>query len=423
MSGYCGYSNDLYDVGFSEASEKGPSTFNDAEKREEEVPGVKVLSKDDIMTIAALDEGNDGKVYRVQLRKGSAAIGKWAKRGMSQFWLDLMAKGPNKDLLSGGIPFAQVKIDGELVLLYKFHEVEDVREDVPLSDEALVESLLKQVRALHELGFNHMDIAPRNVLLTENGLVLIDFNLVVRHQSFPVLPVPRDVSSPRVLDHRPVRASDDFYGVKITLEKLGIPVSIIEAALGSKVMGDVHRLEAMAQRHAKQREEKMMEKKQLKKASAPPQAAVSTTVSSRDAISMGVYHIRSPHGTYLRAHPGGEGARVDLQTAPGGWELWTLVKTKDGRIGIRSCHGTYLRAHPGGEGAQLDLQVDKHNWDAMGWEQFTIVPTDRGTYGIRSPHGTYIRCWPGGEGSKVDLQVDKHNWDQMGWEQFDLIKV
>ncbi|GBG87558.1 hypothetical protein CBR_g45616 [Chara braunii] len=130
-------------------------------------------------------------------------------------------------------------------------------------------------------------------------------------------------------------------------------------------------------------------------------------------IPEGKYALRTYHGTFVSAKPGGEGASVDLQASCGGFEEWTLVRIRGSIYGLRSCHGTYLRAWPGGEGAKLDLQVDKHNWDAMGWEQFTIVPITKDRFGIRSCHGTYIRACPEG---KLDLQVDKHNWASMAWE-------
>ena len=55
------------------------------------------------------------------------------------------------------------------------------------------------------------------------------------------------------------------------------------------------------------------------------------------------------------------------------WEQFTIVRAEEGKFGILSTHGTYLRAHPGNEGARLDLQVDKTTWKMMPWEQFTFL--------------------------------------------------
>lgn len=38
------------------------------------------------------------------------------------------------------------------------------------------------------------------------------------------------------------------------------------------------------------------------------------------------FAVKSSHGTYIRAFPGGEGARVDLQTKVGVWERFQIIK-------------------------------------------------------------------------------------------------
>lgn len=87
----------------------------------------------------------------------------------------------------------------------------------------------------------------------------------------------------------------------------------------------------------------------------------------------GKVSFKSAHGTYLRANPGGEGSLVDLQVCyspsfsssfphfviqvdpPQDWERWTLEKAGD-IYHIKSAHGTYLRANPG-DGGKVDLAV------------------------------------------------------------------
>ena len=133
--------------------------------------------------------------------------------------------------------------------------------------------------------------------------------------------------------------------------------------------------------------------------------------------------LRTTHRTYVRAHPGGEGARVDLQVRSGPWEEFVIVRAANQRYGLRSTHGTFVRANSGGEGAVVDLQVDKDNWVAMPWEQFAIVSARGTRVGFRSSHGTFLRAHPGGEGACIDLQVPKKNWRAMPWEQFDIINI
>uniref|UniRef100_A0A0G4HXH5 RING-type domain-containing protein n=1 Tax=Chromera velia CCMP2878 TaxID=1169474 RepID=A0A0G4HXH5_9ALVE len=136
-------------------------------------------------------------------------------------------------------------------------------------------------------------------------------------------------------------------------------------------------------------------------------------------LSPGVYTIKTVHGTCLRAHPGGEGAKVDMQTSvrASDWEEWQVVDLGNGRVALRSFHGTYMRAHPGGEGAEIDLQTGCNLW-----EEFTIVQAVDGRFGIRSAHGTYLRAHKGGVGATLDLQVNKNDWNAMPWEQFEFVE-
>ena len=70
-----------------------------------------------------------------------------------------------------------------------------------------------------------------------------------------------------------------------------------------------------------------------------------------------------------------------------------FVKSVDGRYGIPSVrYGTFLRAHPGFEHARLNFQLDKHAWDDMLWEQFEIIKIADKTYAFQSIHGTYLHA-------------------------------
>jgi len=142
-----------------------------------------------------------------------------------------------------------------------------------------------------------------------------------------------------------------------------------------------------------------------------------------DVISEGKYSIRSRFGTYLTAHPGGEGSLVSYQLEP---SAWTVVRAPGGCYGFRSVYGTYLRAHPGGEGAKVDLHhvatqpTTNEQWRTVTWEQFNLVPAENGKFGLRSIHGTYIRAR---SDSKVDVQIDRRSWGAMTDEQFVLERI
>jgi len=104
---------------------------------------------------------------------------------------------------------------------------------------------------------------------------------------------------------------------------------------------------------------------------------------------------------------------MDLQLRPREWERYFVIGLPNNQVALSTCHNTFLRAHPGGEGSKLDLQT------FIGpWEHFTLVPLDGGqAWAIQSCHGTYLRAHPGGEGSKIDLQVKIGPWERFQFEK------
>lgn len=71
-----------------------------------------------------------------------------------------------------------------------------------------------------------------------------------------------------------------------------------------------------------------------------------TCLGPDPARVMGSCSIKSAHGTFLRAHPGKEGA-VDLQESAGAWETWTIESLGENLVCIKSNHKTLLTAHRG----------------------------------------------------------------------------
>jgi hypothetical protein len=100
-----------------------------------------------------------------------------------------------------------------------------------------------------------------------------------------------------------------------------------------------------------------------------------------------------------------------LQTKHDSWEKVTLHFLQDGHVALEAhTHGTFYRAHPGGEGSKVDMQTK-----VGPWEQYTLHPNGDGTFSIRTAHGTYFRAHPGGEGSKVDLQTNIGPWERFSF--------
>lgn len=112
-----------------------------------------------------------------------------------------------------------------------------------------------------------------------------------------------------------------------------------------------------------------------------------------------VFALKSCHGTYLRAYPGGTGAKVDAQAALGEWEQFTRSSFDSRTFAIMTAHGTFLRAHDNGEGSLLDQTTH-----AGLFERFTIVPFEDGRIALCSAHGSYICVHPGRANARVTLE-------------------
>ena len=116
--------------------------------------------------------------------------------------------------------------------------------------------------------------------------------------------------------------------------------------------------------------------------------------------------LKSYHNTFFRAHPGGEGSKVDLQTQVDAWEKWDMCLLANGNVAFRSAHGTFLRAHNGGRYAPVSLQTYINEY-----ENFKLEGNGNGKVNIKTFHGFYLRCSPGGQGSLIDQQLEAKEWE------------
>ncbi|KAF2077975.1 hypothetical protein CYY_000699 [Polysphondylium violaceum] len=112
--------------------------------------------------------------------------------------------------------------------------------------------------------------------------------------------------------------------------------------------------------------------------------------------------IQNWHGQYMTAGVN------PYSTFRGPSQTFTLVPVEGYKVAIRSENGLYLRAHPGGQGAKLDLSNN-----LLDWEKFILVPHGD-HWGILSFHGTYIRSHRirgFNKSASIDLQVHMREWE------------
>ena len=116
------------------------------------------------------------------------------------------------------------------------------------------------------------------------------------------------------------------------------------------------------------------------------------------------------HGNYLRSHPGGAEAPVDIQQQDklGGWEIHYLVPSEFGGVAIKTSHGEEWVRGLGGANVPCNVSTCLNTWET--WEFIQVGPN---VYNIRNKfHGAYLRGHPGGEGAKVDNSSMADTWER-----------
>ena len=114
-------------------------------------------------------------------------------------------------------------------------------------------------------------------------------------------------------------------------------------------------------------------------------------------------NLRSAHGTHLRAHPGGDGAPVDMQSnPPAEWETFVIEPHRDG-VKFRTIHGKFLRGVDTGDVNQADVPQE--------WETWYPMQTGGGV-NFRSFHGKFMRAMEGGEGAPCNQADAPGAWEQ-----------
>jgi hypothetical protein len=160
-------------------------------------------------------EGNDGIAVRIQVG-AKTFFGKYNKRGFSTHYIDLIKQliASPKPYLKDIIPHNWVTIKNKRFLVSRWMEEDSILGPVK------IDNLIGQLAELHNLGFCHLDVAPRNIIRSNGIATLIDFNLVCKVGSVSTTPLPKDVSSVNSMSRKPIRVDDDNIGLIITLKDL-----------------------------------------------------------------------------------------------------------------------------------------------------------------------------------------------------------
>ena len=162
--------------------------------------------EEDIMFCKVISEGNDGVCAFIKT-KSKCYFGKSNKRGVSITYINVMKLiRESNNPLSYSLPISKVRLKDKIFYLFEWIDGE-------LLGSIECGDFLNQIKWLHDKNFCHLDISPRNVIIRNRKLCLIDFNLVTEVGMFVTGPFPLDVSSDNVMNGGRVKKSDDNKGI------------------------------------------------------------------------------------------------------------------------------------------------------------------------------------------------------------------
>jgi len=187
--------------------------------------GLKDFS-DEVQGIADLSSGNDGEVFKAFIKYDPYAL-KLYKTGLNeQFVFFQQALFDKRDSAEAkrpagvavyhvAVPVGYLTHLDKVGLLFRYIVEPEPSRGPTQDDQNMVEA---QMKFCHWLGYLHLDITPRNILLSRDGKAfLMDYDAVCQIGKVPLGPIPPESSNP-VKRRDPAGVSDDLHLWQLTLQ-------------------------------------------------------------------------------------------------------------------------------------------------------------------------------------------------------------
>lgn len=184
------------------------------------------LNEDEILSSKLVNEGNDGKIYKICL-KDRDVCGKYYKRGIDKHHCDFIKSAHNyvnqstdkDEILSTNwfnliVPSKKWKNKGEVLLIYRWKDAEEHSK----KDDII--PLIICLRFMHYLGFCHLDVSKRNMITNSGVRYLIDAALCCKIGEYTIKPYPIDVSSDNIKNRLRCTQWDDDKGLSMLVDDL-----------------------------------------------------------------------------------------------------------------------------------------------------------------------------------------------------------
>jgi hypothetical protein len=168
---------------------------------------------EDVQAIVPLTAGNDGQIFTLFRHDAKYAV-KLFKDGISHQLVAFHEALRGADGRFGAdvlvtmrravVPIAWVQHKEQRCLVFEWIENDP---DRAVTDRDR-QSLRAQLDVIHALGFCHLDVTPRNILLAEDTSILMDYDCVTRIGTVPLCGIAPE-NSARVKRRDKVRVEDD----------------------------------------------------------------------------------------------------------------------------------------------------------------------------------------------------------------------
>jgi hypothetical protein len=175
--------------------------------------GLREWRRQDIQAIMPFGGGNDGQIFTLFRNDTKHAV-KLFRDGVSHqlvaFHEALSRAGGRYDagvlaiMRRAVVPLAWVQHKGQCCLVFEWIENDPDRSMTDRDQQ----SVRAQLDVVHDLGFCHLDVTPRNVLLTEDTAILMDYDCVTRIGTSPLCGIAPE-NCARVQRRDKVRVEDD----------------------------------------------------------------------------------------------------------------------------------------------------------------------------------------------------------------------
>lgn len=168
-----------------------------------------------------IGRGNDGVVYHVSINNKPFVI-KHNIRGLTKDFISFYSefKDSESKYANKVKPLGMIKYRGLDFVVYNYIFPDDSK----ITRDG-IKKFLNWINELHGKEFAHLDISPRNIIVSSGIPYLIDYNLITKFGNCCRCSLPKDVSTKKTISLGDVNNESDEIGLRLSLKHMGFGFS------------------------------------------------------------------------------------------------------------------------------------------------------------------------------------------------------